>query len=76
MDRITNLTATPIIITKNMSGDELDYEYDLMMIRSQAAADLIHGVITIDGYLDTLAECEVDVDDALDCWTSGYSLMG
>jgi hypothetical protein len=64
-----------MIITKHMDDDELAHEFDLMMIRSQAAADLIHGEITIDDYLDTLAECEVDVDHALECWGEGGSLM-
>jgi hypothetical protein len=75
-DRLTELTATPIIITSEMDESELEYEFLLMMTRSEAAAALINGEIRIDDYLDTLAECEIDVDDALDCWASGYSLMG
>lgn len=75
IDRLTSLTATPIIITNQMDEAELAYEYDLMLIRSQATADLIHGKITIDDYLDTIAECEIDVDEALDCWSSGGSMM-
>lgn len=75
IDSLTSLTATPIIITNNMSDEELEYEYELMKVRSQAAKELIEGQITVDDYLDTLAECEVNVDDALDCWVSGGSLM-
>lgn len=75
-DRITELTATPIIITSEMDESEFAHEFGLMMTRSQAAADLVSGEISIDDYLDTIAECGVDIDDALDCWTSGYSLMG
>jgi hypothetical protein len=75
-DRITELTATPIIITANMDESEFAHEFGLMMTRSQAAAALVAGEIRIDDYLDTIAECGVDVDEALDCWTEGYSLMG
>jgi hypothetical protein len=74
-DKLTELTATPIIITSNMDESEFAYEFGLMMIRSQAAKNLIAGAIQIDDYLDTLAECEVDIDDALDCWSSGCSLI-
>jgi hypothetical protein len=76
IDRLTSLIATPIIITNHMDDEEFAYEFELMKIRSQAAADFIHGEITVDDYLDTLAECEIDVDDALECWTEGGSLMG
>ena len=75
-DRVTTLTATPIIISPDMDESEFAHEFRLMTIRSNAAAELVTGQITIDDYLDTLAECDVDVDDALDCWTSGGSLMG
>jgi hypothetical protein len=74
-DRITELTATPIIITAEMDESEFAHEFRLMQTRSQAAAALVAGEIRIDDYLDTLAECEVDVDEALGCWTNGYSLM-
>jgi hypothetical protein len=59
-----------------MDESEFAYEFGLMMIRSKAAAALVAGEIRIDDYLDTLAECEVDVDEALECWGDGYSLMG
>ncbi len=75
-ENITALTATPIIITKGMDESEFEHEFRLMMNRSKASSLFISGDISVDDYLDTLAECEIDVDDALDCWTRGYSLMG
>jgi hypothetical protein len=74
-DRVTALTATPIIITAEMDDAQFEYEFGLMQIRARAAADLIVGHISIDDYLDTLAECDVDVDEALECWTSDSVLM-
>jgi len=74
-DRITALTATPIVITSDFDVAQFEYEFRLMQTRSKAASDLIHGHISIDDYLDTLAECEVDVDAALECWTSDPALM-
>lgn len=74
-DQITALTATPIVITNDFDIAQFSFEFELMQIRSNAAADLIHGNISIDDYLDTLAECSIDVDAALECWTSDPALM-
>jgi hypothetical protein len=74
-DRITALTATPIIITPDMDDAKFAHEFQQMKVRSSAAAALIHGEISIDDYLDTLAECGVDIDDALDTWTGDPLLM-
>jgi hypothetical protein len=74
-DRSLALTSTPMIITADMDAAELEYEFELMMTRSAAAASLIYGQISIDDYLDTIAECGVDVDEALEEWTSDPLLM-
>ena len=75
-DRLTALTATPIIITTELDDAQFEYEFGLMQIRAAAAADFIAGDISVSDYLDTLAECEIDVDAALECWTSDPVLMG
>lgn len=75
LDLNASLTATPMIITPDMGEAEIATEFNLMLSRSQAAADFTQGKISIDDYLDTLAECGVDVDGVLDTWEYGGLLM-
>jgi hypothetical protein len=75
LDVRASLTATPIIITPDMGEEEIRAEWELMLIRSYAAADFNQGKISVDDYLDTLAECGVDVDGVLDTWEYGGLLM-
>jgi hypothetical protein len=76
VESILSLTETPMIITNQMSDDELEHEFTLMRIRGKAQEALIHGRITVDDFLDTIAECEIDVDDALEHWTNPDALAG
>lgn len=70
-----SLTATPIIIDPDMNREDIRREWESMMIRSQASADFIEGKISVDDYLDTIAEEGDYADQILQAWEYGDLLM-
>jgi hypothetical protein len=58
-----------------MSLVDLEREVELMLLRSMATAEFIEGTIDAYDWLDTLAECDYDVDTAVRDWTNGVNYM-
>jgi len=67
--------STPLVIVPDMSLIDLEREVNLMLLREMATAEFIDGTIDAYDWLDTLAECEYDVDTAVRDWTNGCSYM-
>jgi hypothetical protein len=67
--------STPLVIVPDMSLADLGREVDLMLLRSMATAEFLEGTIDAYDWLDTLAECEYDVDTAIRDWTNGVNYM-
>jgi hypothetical protein len=68
--------ATPIIIHKHMDDAELQYELELMQLRSKATSEFVAGRLEYEDFLDALETCGTDIDAALKTWSSGLSYLG
>ena len=67
--------ATPLVIVPDMTLVDLEREVNLMLIRELATAEFLDGTIDAYDWLDTLSECEYDVDVAMRDWTNGINYM-
>jgi len=61
---------TPLIVVPGMEPQELRYETEQMLLRSQAAADLLAGRIDPETYLDLIAEHGYDPSLLVRHWES------
>jgi hypothetical protein len=55
-----SLFATPIVITANSCPEEIAYQAELMLIRSQATDLFLEGRISQNDYEEIISECGVD----------------
>ena len=67
--------ATPIIIYPQMDEAEFQYELARMKVREAATTEFAMGQIDAENFLEILAECGTDIDDALRDWKNGISYM-
>jgi hypothetical protein len=67
--------ATPAIITKTMCDEEVQFEFDRMMLRSTATKEFVEGRITHDDFIDALILGGVHVDSTMKNWDEGICCL-
>lgn len=60
--------STPMLWYPGQSQEEFDDEFNLMMARARATADLLNGTIHPDTFLDLLADQHFDVLELGEEW--------
>ncbi|BBD66332.1 hypothetical protein NIES4072_63990 [Nostoc commune NIES-4072] len=66
---------TPIIITHDLSLEELELEIDKLFLRQQTKQAWLNSEVSTSDFLDLLDQQGFDIEDLVNVWETGIKLI-